>query len=33
MMEELQFETVTDAEGNDVQQTSFNSVYMMADSG
>ncbi|WP_029406729.1 DNA-directed RNA polymerase subunit beta' [Thiomicrorhabdus sp. Milos-T2] len=33
MMEELQFETVTDAEGNDVKQTSFNSVYMMADSG
>ncbi|BCN92558.1 DNA-directed RNA polymerase subunit beta' [Thiomicrorhabdus immobilis] len=33
MMEELQFETVTDAEGNEVQQTSFNSVYMMADSG
>lgn len=33
MMEELQFETVTDAEGNKVKQTSFNSVYMMADSG
>lgn len=33
MMEELQFETVKDKEGNDVQQTSFNSVYMMADSG
>lgn len=33
MMDELQFETVTDKEGNDVQQTSFNSVYMMADSG
>jgi len=33
MMEELQFETVKDADGNDVQQTSFNSVYMMADSG
>jgi len=33
MMEELQFETVQDREGNDVQQTSFNSVYMMADSG
>ncbi len=33
MMDELQFETVKDAEGKDVQQTSFNSVYMMADSG
>ncbi|GAB6071232.1 DNA-directed RNA polymerase subunit beta' [Thiomicrorhabdus hydrogeniphila] len=33
MMEELQFETVTDKEGKEVQQTSFNSVYMMADSG
>ncbi|MDX1795149.1 MAG: DNA-directed RNA polymerase subunit beta' [Hydrogenovibrio sp.] len=33
MMDELQYETVKDAEGNDVQQTSFNSVYMMADSG
>ncbi len=33
MMDELQFETVVDAEGNEVQQTSFNSVYMMADSG
>jgi len=33
MMEELQFETVKDKEGKDVQQTSFNSVYMMADSG
>ena len=33
MMEELQFETVKDKEGNEVQQTSFNSVYMMADSG
>ena len=33
MMSELQSETVQDAEGNDVEQTSFNSVYMMADSG
>lgn len=33
MMEELQFETVIDSEGKDVRQTSFNSVYMMADSG
>ncbi len=33
MMDELQFETVIDAEGNEVKQTSFNSIYMMADSG
>ncbi|MEA3405000.1 MAG: DNA-directed RNA polymerase subunit beta' [Pseudomonadota bacterium] len=33
MMEELQFETVVDKAGEEVQQTSFNSVYMMADSG
>ncbi|MDG6774925.1 DNA-directed RNA polymerase subunit beta' [Thiomicrorhabdus sp. ZW0627] len=33
MMDELQFENVTDKDGNEVQQTSFNSVYMMADSG
>ena len=33
MMKELQFETVTDAKGNRVEQSSFNSVYMMADSG
>ena len=33
MMDELQFETVVDSEGNKVQQTSFNSIYMMADSG
>ncbi len=33
MMEELQFETVMTAEGKEVKQTSFNSVYMMADSG
>ncbi|WP_024850325.1 DNA-directed RNA polymerase subunit beta' [Hydrogenovibrio kuenenii] len=33
MMEELEYETVVDADGKEVQQTSFNSVYMMADSG
>ncbi len=33
MMDELQIETVVDAEGKKVQQSSFNSVYMMADSG
>ncbi|VAW47860.1 DNA-directed RNA polymerase beta' subunit [hydrothermal vent metagenome] len=33
MMDALQFETVVDAEGKEVQQTSFNSIYMMADSG
>ncbi|QCU89403.1 DNA-directed RNA polymerase subunit beta' [Thiomicrorhabdus sediminis] len=33
MMDQLQFENVVDKEGNEVQQTSFNSVYMMADSG
>ncbi|MCF6346227.1 MAG: DNA-directed RNA polymerase subunit beta' [Thiomicrorhabdus sp.] len=33
MMDELQFETVIDSEGKKVQQTSFNSIYMMADSG
>jgi len=33
MMNELQHETVEDKDGNQVQQTSFNSVYMMADSG
>jgi DNA-directed RNA polymerase subunit beta' len=33
MMEELQYETVIDKNGNEVKQTSFNSVYMMADSG
>lgn len=33
MMEELQFEMVTDSDGKEVRQTSFNSVYMMADSG
>jgi len=33
MMENLGKETVVDREGNEVQQDSFNSVYMMADSG
>lgn len=33
MMDELEYETVIDAEGKEVQQTSFNSIYMMADSG
>jgi DNA-directed RNA polymerase subunit beta' len=33
MMERLAYDTVTDAEGNTVQQTSFNPVYMMSDSG
>lgn len=33
MMEKLATETVTDAKGNQVQQTSFNSIYMMSDSG
>ncbi|MBO1925176.1 DNA-directed RNA polymerase subunit beta' [Thiomicrorhabdus sp. 6S3-12] len=33
MMEELQTETVINKEGEEVEQTSFNSVYMMADSG
>jgi len=33
MMEVLGSEEVTDAEGNKVRQPSFNSVYMMADSG
>ena len=33
MMQKLGTETVVDAEGNDVQQESFNSIYMMADSG
>ncbi|MBO1928392.1 DNA-directed RNA polymerase subunit beta' [Thiomicrorhabdus sp. 6S2-11] len=33
MMEELQTETVVDKEGQEQKQTSFNSVYMMADSG
>jgi DNA-directed RNA polymerase subunit beta' len=33
MMDKLGTETVKDAKGNDVEQESFNSIYMMADSG
>ena len=33
MMDKLGTEIVTDAEGNEVRQPSFNSIYMMADSG
>jgi len=33
MMDELGSETVIDAQGNEVKQASFNSIYMMADSG
>ncbi|MBV0934825.1 DNA-directed RNA polymerase subunit beta' [Marinobacterium weihaiense] len=33
MMDNLKVDIVTDAEGNQVEQESFNSVYMMADSG
>ncbi|MFN7096685.1 MAG: DNA-directed RNA polymerase subunit beta', partial [Gammaproteobacteria bacterium] len=33
MMEGLEFEEVVDREGKTVQQESFNSIYMMADSG
>nr|VFJ52354.1 MAG: DNA-directed RNA polymerase subunit beta' [Candidatus Kentron sp. DK] len=33
MMNKLGVETVTDADGNTVTQQSFNSIYMMADSG
>jgi DNA-directed RNA polymerase subunit beta' len=33
MMDNLKVDVVTDAEGNQVEQESFNSVYMMADSG
>ncbi|MEF8794543.1 MAG: DNA-directed RNA polymerase subunit beta' [Thiohalorhabdus sp.] len=33
MMETLGSDTVTDAEGNQVEQDSFNSIFMMADSG
>jgi len=33
MMDKLATETVIDAKGNHVQQTSFNSIYMMSDSG
>jgi len=33
MMDKLGTEMVTDAEGNEVEQPSFNSIYVMADSG
>jgi len=33
MMDKLGTETVSDAKGKDVEQESFNSIYMMADSG
>ncbi len=33
MMERLGSETVTDKDGNEIRQDSFNSIYMMADSG
>jgi DNA-directed RNA polymerase subunit beta' len=33
MMEQLSHETVVDREGKEVRQESFNSIYMMADSG
>ncbi len=33
MMDNLSNEMVTDGEGNEVEQPSFNSIYMMADSG
>jgi DNA-directed RNA polymerase subunit beta' len=33
MMEKLATETVVDAEGKEVKQSSFNSIFMMADSG
>ena len=33
MMEKLGTDKVTDAEGNSVEQQSFNSIYIMADSG
>ncbi len=33
MMDKLGTETVTDAEGNEIKQMSFNSIFMMADSG
>ena len=33
MMEQLSHETVTDREGKQVKQESFNAIYMMADSG
>ena len=33
MMEKISKEMVTDAEGNDIEQDSFNSIYLMSDSG
>ena len=33
MMDNLSIETITDRDGNEVTQPSFNSIYMMADSG
>jgi DNA-directed RNA polymerase subunit beta' len=33
MMDQLRYEEVVDAQGNKVQQGSFNSIFMMADSG
>ncbi|NIN34329.1 MAG: hypothetical protein GTN46_06435, partial [Gammaproteobacteria bacterium] len=33
MMDKLGTETLQDSEGNDVKQSSFNSIFMMADSG
>ncbi|SFR64612.1 DNA-directed RNA polymerase subunit beta' [Thiomicrospira sp. ALE5] len=33
MMEELQYDLTVDAKGEEVKETSFNSIYMMADSG
>ncbi|MEN8217023.1 MAG: DNA-directed RNA polymerase subunit beta' [Pseudomonadota bacterium] len=33
MMKQLGIETVTDSQGKEVKQASFNSIYMMADSG
>ena len=33
MMKEIQHEVVVDVDGNEVDQESFNSIYMMADSG
>jgi DNA-directed RNA polymerase subunit beta' len=33
MMDNLKTDTVIDAQGNEVEQESFNSIYMMADSG
>jgi DNA-directed RNA polymerase subunit beta' len=33
MMEELQYDLTVDAKGEQVKETSFNSIYMMADSG